>query len=451
MSPTKSLATAVALAILGTAACSGSAARTRGTASTTAPTSAFTTSSTVPATTTLDLSGLPRCWPHESLAQPALAPTPALAAALDDFSASPLVAAHASSVSIWIDGRGEVLSRDPERALAPASNQKLLTAMGALAVLGPDARLATALHLTESGDLVIEPGGDATLTATGPHSLAALAVQARANGVTRVPGSLRVDETVFDGARRAPGWEDWQIPTYTGPMSAFMVDRNRWRADAAYLADPALANADRLRGALTAEGVTVAGPTGYASAPVEGSVVAVLESPTVAELVGEMLQRSDNQIADLLLKRVGAVGTGHGSLAAGAAATVAALEPLCVALPGTTDDGSGLSRGNERSARELRELVQASARGAAWWPALADGLPLAGRTGTLAGRFRGTPAEANVRAKTGTIIDGAALTGYGTTAGGRAFAFSVIVNGPGTETSAPAIDALVAAVAADPT
>ena len=60
---------------------------------------------------------------------------------------------------------------------------------------------------------------------------------------------------------------------------------------------------------------------------------------------------------------------------------------------------------------------------------LHDALPRAGRTGTLAGRFRGTAAEDNVRAKTGTIIGGAALTGTGTTAAGRAFVFCVIVNG----------------------
>lgn len=54
-----------------------------------------------------------------------------------------------------------------------------------------------------------------------------------------------------------------------------------------------------------------------------------------------------------------------------------------------------------------------------------------------------------MRAKTGTIIDWSALSGYGTTAGGRTFAFSVDVNGPGAEASAGAIDALVAAVARD--
>jgi serine-type D-Ala-D-Ala carboxypeptidase/endopeptidase (penicillin-binding protein 4) len=388
----------------------------------------------------------PPCVPDPTLAQPASAPSPGLAEAFAAFLGHPSVASHRVGASVWIDGLGEVLAREPDLALAPASNEKIFTAMGALAVLGADARLTTEIRLTADGDLVVVGGGDATLTSGGPHSVAALADQVRANGVGPVPGALIVDETRHDGERQARGWQDWQIPTYTGPLSALMVDRNRWRADPAFLADPALANADLLRRALAIRGIGVSGPTVYATAPVPGTVVASLASVPVGVLVRDMLQRSDNQIADLLLKEVGYAATGTGSIANGFGATTVALTPLCIPLAGVADDGSGLSRGNARSAREWRLMLQA-AQAQPWWPALVDGLPLAGRSGTLARRFRGTAAEANVRAKTGTIIGGTALSGYGTTAGGRAFVFSVVINGPGAEASAGAIDALVAAVA----
>jgi D-alanyl-D-alanine carboxypeptidase/D-alanyl-D-alanine-endopeptidase (penicillin-binding protein 4) len=390
----------------------------------------------------------PECVPDPTLAQPPGTPSPHLALALAGFLGHPSVAPHQVSVSIWIDGHGEVLSHTPDLALAPASNQKVLTAFGALSVLGADARLVTELRLTNQGDLVIVGGGDPTISAQGPHSVAALADQARVRGIGSVPGALIVDETRHDGARRASAWQDWQIPAYTGPMSAFMVDRNRWRSDAAFVADPALANADLLRGELAARGIQVQGPTVYASGPVAGTVVASLASEPVAVLVRDMLLRSDNQIADLLLKEIGRAGTGTGSMAGGALVTTEALQPLCVPFTGTTDDGSGLSRGNARSARVLRTVLQA-ARTQPWWPAFADALPLAGRTGTLATRLRGTAAEGNVRAKTGTIIGGSALSGYGTTTAGRAFVFSVVVNGVGAQASAGAIDSLIAAVAAD--
>jgi len=89
-----------------------------------------------------------------------------------------------------------------------------------------------------------------------------------------------------------------------------------------------------------------------------------------------------------------------------------------------------------------------AARTQPWWPQLNDALPVAGRSGTLASRFRGSAAEGAVRAKTGTIIGGIALSGYGTTAGGRGVVFSVLVNGDGSDAAQAPLDALIAAVVA---
>ena len=391
---------------------------------------------------------LPECFPDSSLAQPPAPAPPDLAAALGGFLADmDAMGGHDVSLSFWVDGLGEVLAHDPDRALAPASNEKLFTAMGALAVLGPDAVLSTELRLTPTGDLAVVGGGDATLTARGAHSVDTLVALARAGGLATVTGALVVDESRHDGARRAAAWQDWQIPTHTGPLSAFMVDDNRWRADAGFVADPALGNAELLRAALAAQGVGVLGPTVPAAAPTTGTTVASLPSAPVAALVRDMLLRSDNQIADLLLKEIGRAREPVGSLAGGARVTTDALRALCVPLAGAVDDGSGLSRGNARSAREWRSILQA-ARGQAWWPLLHDALPVAGRSGTLTGRMRGTAADGTVHAKTGTIIGGTALAGYGTTVSGRAVVFSVVVNGPGAESAAGAVDRLVAAVAA---
>ncbi len=401
------------------------------------------TSAPRPSTTT---ASAPACVPDPTLAQPALPAPYDLALAGARFVTDPRVADHEVSASVWIDGYGEAFTVNPDLTLAPASNQKLFTAMGALSVLGADAALTTELRVTRAGDLVVVPGGDPTITSTGPHSLAALAQQAADAGVRTVTGALFVDESRHDPARRAPGWQDWQIPTYTGPLSAFMVDDNRWRSDPAFLADPALANAERLREALASFGITIAGGTGYGGSEAGAPVVATLISPPIGQLVHDMLQRSDNQTADLLLEEIGVSEFGVGSLANGVAG-----DQRRARVPVRADWGShrrwlGTSRSNRRSAREWRELLQA-ARGAPWGPTLADDLPVAGRSGTLGGRMRGTAAEGNVHAKTGTIIGGAALSGYGTTASGRAFVFSVIVNGPGGEQAAGAIDSLVAAIA----
>ena len=388
------------------------------------------------------------CAPDSALDAPS-APVPTdLAVAVQRFTTAPAVVANHFGLSIWVDGLGEIGAHEPDTPLFPASNQKLLTAMGVLAVLGPDARFTTEVRSTSDGSLVVTAGGDPSLTVSGPHSLDALAAQVRTAGITTVPGALVVDESRQDSVRRAAGWQDWQFPDYAGPLSALMVDSNRYRRDAAFLADPAIAHGEVLRGALDAHGVHVAGPTVHGSAP-DGTVVASLTSAPASMLLTDTLLRSDNMAAEDLLKEVGHTTGAPGSTPGGLAVTRAALEPLCVPLSGTDDDGSGLSRANGRSPREWRRLLQA-ARDEPWWPQLQAALPLAGRSGTLASRFRGTAAEGSVRAKTGTIIGGIALSGFGTTIGGRAFVFSVLVNGDGSQAATGPLDSLIAAVAAHP-
>ena len=88
-----------------------------------------------------------------------------------------------------------------------------------------------------------------------------------------------------------------------------------------------------------------------------------------------------------------------------------------------------------------------AARAAPWSAALTRSLPVAGRSGTLAGRLTNMATAGNVHAKTGTIIPGRALSGYLTTAGGRPAVFSVIVNGHDPGAAPAAIDALVTTVA----
>jgi len=436
----RALAVLVLALVAGLAACTGGdspSARTH----TTSPAPPPTTAAPAPPPTATT------CTPDPALTAPAASVPPDLALAAQRFATDPRVTANQFGVSIWIDGLGEVAAHQPDLPLFPASNQKLLMAMGVLAVLGPEARFTTEVRLAPDGSLVIVAGGDPSLAARGPHSLDALAAQVRAAGITVVPGALVVDDSRHDATRRAAGWQDWQFPTYAGPLSALMVDRNRYRRDPAFLADPGLAHGDVLRGALAARGVHVAGPTMHGSAPDGSALVASLTSAPASALLTDAMLRSDNMVAEQLIKEVGRSAGAPGFTHGGLAATRAALEALCVPFAGADDDGSGLSRANGRSAREWRMLLQA-ARAEPWWPQLYESLPLAARTGTLASRFRGTPAEGMVRAKTGTIIGGIALSGYGTTAGGRGFVFSVVVNGENSGAAHGPLDALIAAVAA---
>ncbi|HEU5131106.1 MAG TPA: D-alanyl-D-alanine carboxypeptidase/D-alanyl-D-alanine-endopeptidase, partial [Pyrinomonadaceae bacterium] len=91
------------------------------------------------------------------------------------------------------------------------------------------------------------------------------------------------------------------------------------------------------------------------------------------------------------------------------------------------DDGSGLSRNDMITAEASIQLLTFMSKHR-YATVFRDALPIGGVDGTLRNRFKGTPAENNVRAKTGSLSSAASLGGYLTTAGGEKLAFSIMVN-----------------------
>lgn len=362
-----------------------------------------------------------------------------------------------SSISIWIEGYGEVLAHNAEQELVPASNQKLLTAAGALILLPPSGRLTTRVAYTGRiddtgtlhGDLYLIGGGDPTLMRTGEHSLEELASRVARAGLRRVKGRLLGDESRYDDTRKASGWLYWQQPVPGGVLSALMVNGNQRIGTREYLTDPTVHNTRLFLEALERAGVEVEGEATEGVAPDSAEDLIGLDSPTFAEMVRTMLKQSDNMIAEMLVKEIGLRSRGAGSTVEGLRAIREAVErDLCLApLGGADDDGSGISRSDRRSARRWRELLQLAGT-RPWGRTLYEGLPVAAdEDGTLKRRFHDTPAAGNVRAKTGSTGVAQALSGTGRTAQGRRFWFSILVNGDQPKSAAPAIDRLVAAVA----
>jgi len=111
-------------------------------------------------------------------------------------------------------------------------------------------------------------------------------------------------------------------------------------------------------------------------------------------------------------------------------------------------DGSGLSRRDVIAPDTLVNILQRmyDADPAAPWMVA---LPLAGVDGTLQNRMRATPAERNVRAKTGSMSNVRSLAGYVTTRSGEHLAFAIILNNfEGTSAEAnQAVDAIAAKLA----
>jgi D-alanyl-D-alanine carboxypeptidase/D-alanyl-D-alanine-endopeptidase (penicillin-binding protein 4) len=159
---------------------------------------------------------------------------------------------------------------------------------------------------------------------------------------------------------------------------------------------------------------------------------------------------SQNLHAELLLRLLGKTIGSDGSFEQG---TRVVRQFLLSAGVNDADfflyDGSGMSPDDRIAPRALTQLLAYASR-QSWGLAWRDSLPIAGVDGTLAGRFKDSPLKGRLWAKTGTLNEVNALSGYLTTASGQTLAFSVIINGhrPGSDAELKAVDRIVEAVAA---
>ena len=371
------------------------------------------------------------------------------AAAIAGKLADPRIAGNDYSISVWVEGMGEIVRQSPDRLLMPASNQKLWTAVGAHLTLPPDFTFRTRLMTTGSvrggvlsGDLYVIGGGDPTLTTTGTHSLDSLAAEIKRRGIDRIAGKVIIDETRYDTKRTPNGWEPWQLE-FVGPISAFMVDWNNVRKEPEFMNDPTRANAQTFVERLAKAKVEVSGGVAVAPVTTDAEPLFAVDSGPLPKLLNFMLSESDNMMAESFVREIGRQRTGIASTPAGLKAIDDAITAsLCLAPEGINDDGSGVSHYSVHSAhywRHLLEVVHAQTWGAQFESELA----VSGQTGTMAARLNTGPLVGRVHAKTGTVRGGRALSGYATTIGGREVVFSIIGNGDDTKLTTKAMDELV--------
>ena len=362
-------------------------------------------------------------------AAPAQPTKPALATKLAKALAVPHVPASLSgAAAVDLTSGQTVFLRHPTRSLVPASNAKLAVAYASLALLGPDYRIDTIVfgegHLagaTWKGDLVLKGFGDPTLSRS---DLRALARQLRAYGIRRVTGGIEADESYFDRRRTGPAWRSYYYVNESPPLSALTVDRARFRG---YVSpEPAIAAATQFRLALRTAGVGVGGRVVRGAADPVATELATTESAPLARIVAFMNRESDNFTAEVLLKHLGAVESGVGSSASGAETVREVLREAAVPLAGVRIvDGSGLSARNRLTAAAVIGILVAVWNDPTLRPSFVRSLAVAGVSGTLEDRLERPPARGAVLAKTGTLRESSALSGF---VRGR-WAFAVIQNG----------------------
>jgi D-alanyl-D-alanine carboxypeptidase/D-alanyl-D-alanine-endopeptidase (penicillin-binding protein 4) len=189
-----------------------------------------------------------------------------------------------------------------------------------------------------------------------------------------------------------------------------------------------------LRAGLVAAGITVHGEAADVRAlpgPPDLAAARLLvshRSAPLSEIARVLMKVSQNLYAETLLRAMGAAD-GIGSVEAGRQVEKGILEGWGIAPDSfVVVDGSGLSRYNYLTAELLVSVLRRVYGDPRHRAPFMDALPVAGVDGTIAGRFKGTRVAGNARAKTGSIANARALSGYVQTLDGEMLAFSVIAN-----------------------
>jgi serine-type D-Ala-D-Ala carboxypeptidase/endopeptidase (penicillin-binding protein 4) len=359
---------------------------------------------------------------------------------------------------------GEVVcaqAADTPRPLA--SNTKLFTTSAALALIGPETRIATKVMTDGTvdaqgvlhGSLYLQGGGDPTLGTPAFYdsylaglgtNIFALVPQLKRAGIKQVTGRLYGDDTIFDRKRGVLD-SNYATSVEIGPLSG--LDFNSGFAgntsSSHFSSDPAKLATQTLDNSMRHSGIRVSPKIALGKTPKGAKSVAVIRSHPLDQIVNTTDVYSDNFFAEMLLKLLGArIGAG-GTTAAGTQVT----EDFAAEMGSEIHqvDGSGLTRTNEASPQDVVDLLLGVRKSEIGEDFIED-LSLAGHEGTTAGRMKGTAAYGRCRLKTGTLTGVSNLSGYCFNQDGKVMVFSTLMGSVGsTEVAHVYQDKIAGAVA----
>lgn len=362
----------------------------------------------------------------------------------------------ATGATLWQD--------TPTTALVPGSTGKLVTTAAALLTLDSTASLLTrVVSGPDPSTVVLVGGGDPTLTALpapevgvypSPARLTDLVAQVRKAVPTGITHVL-IDTTRYQGPTMADGWDDADVAGGDiAPIGPLMLDGGRidpTQQDGAREQDPAQAAGVAFAKLLGLPASAVSEGTAAASANELGSVT----SAPFADLVEQLLQASDNVLAEIMARETAISRGAPPTFAGGVSATFAALNQAGIDTAGAVMvDGSGLSVQDRVTPMLLASLLAAAAAPAqgpddvVFLRPILAGLPVAGGAGTLEDRFapgqNSAAGRGVVRAKTGTLTAANSLAGVVTDKDDRLLVFAFLSNGALPSRVRPRLDDLAA-------
>lgn len=331
-----------------------------------------------------------------------------------------------------VDGAGRtVYAANAGIPMIPASTMKLLTSAAALSLYGPQHRFRTTVVAAGKRQIVLVGGGDPYLSLRGkgrqPARAALTDLAAATAAALKTQGrrsvTLGYDDTLFSGPAWNPKWPT-RYRDQVSPTSPLWIEPKA--PDAARSATQAFARTLRGRGI---EVSTIS----RTKAPRSAATLAVVKSMTLQQIVTQLLQVSDNNATEVLLRQVGLKGGQGGSINGGRRVVRAQLTKLGLWAPGIRAyDGSGMARESKVPPATLARVLRlAGTPEHAQLRTLLTGLPVAGVEGSLRNRFIDAtlhPADGLVRGKTGTLTGVRALAGYLRTPDGSLLYYSWVVN-----------------------
>jgi len=264
--------------------------------------------------------------------------------------------------------------------------------------------------------------------------------------------------------RTCADWEDgWQTPT-TVPVAAGVwrvelkgdFPRNCMTSTQVNVLDRTVF-ADKLFRSLWREmGGQFSGMTREAVGPADSRLLTEHRSRPLSEVLRDINKRSDNPITRLTFLAL-ATATPPGANAVSSAPTAQQSEQVVrvwlrenrVDDAGLVlDNGSGLSRTEKITPRQLADVVRVAA-GRPWAPEFLASLPVAGLDGGIQRRLTHPKLAGVARLKTGTLRDVTALAGFVPDRDGRMLIVSAMINHPlaTSKVAQPIVDALMETIA----
>ncbi|MCD8284773.1 MAG: D-alanyl-D-alanine carboxypeptidase/D-alanyl-D-alanine-endopeptidase [Prevotellaceae bacterium] len=341
---------------------------------------------------------------------------------LDSLCNTPLFATSQLGLYVFDITAGEDLfAVNYRHRMRPASCEKLVTAISALSLLGGGYQLLTDLRMAgEVRDGVLE--GDVYVVGRMDPLLAqgdvyGMARELREQGIDSIAGTVNMDVSFKDTDDYGWGWcwdDKW------GPLRVLTIDGRDTFAQE-FLSD------------LHSVGIRLADEQVHTTLCPSSARLLRQSQHSVDQILPRMLKQSDNIFAESLFCHIAANGaSGRGVGHRQAAARIKSFISQRLEMDASAyeiADGSGLSLYNYVSPQLLVEFLVYAWQNEQIRLHLYGALPVAASDGTLAKRMKGTEAQHNVHAKTGTVEGVSSLAGYATRPDGHILAFSIINQG----------------------